>query len=172
MAGIGGNALTSVGRTNDWITPKEVIDELGPFDLDPCQSMTQPWPCATRGYTLEDDGLNEDWSGRVWLNPPYGKYVGLWLNRLSAHQYGTALVFARTETKWFQLTVWPTASAILFVYGRFWFLRPDGSKHDNAGGPSVLVAYGHYDRTRLEECAIPGKFIDLWGGESARSRQG
>lgn len=38
--------------THDWITPKHVIDGLGgyeTFDLDPCQSATQPWPCAKAG---------------------------------------------------------------------------------------------------------------------------
>ena len=50
-------------KTHDWITPKHIIDALGEFDLDPCQSPTQPWPCAKRGIVLPNDGLAEPWGG-------------------------------------------------------------------------------------------------------------
>lgn len=47
------------GETNDWITPRWILDAFGPnyFDLDPCASATQPWPTARRMYTIDDDGL-------------------------------------------------------------------------------------------------------------------
>src|SRR5689334_16014213 len=94
--------------TDDRITPKWLVDRLGLFDLDPCQSMTQPWPCARRGFTVRDDGLTLPWgSAEVWLNPPYGIETGKWLSRLAAHGNGMALVFARTETRMFFNSVWP-----------------------------------------------------------------
>lgn len=50
--------------TDDWITPKWIIDRFGPFDLDPCESDTQPWPCARRGYRVcrGEDGLMLPWT--------------------------------------------------------------------------------------------------------------
>jgi hypothetical protein len=77
--GIGGHHLPNEGKTNDWITPKRIIDVLGVFDLDPCVSLTQPWPTALKGYTVNDDGLKSPWFGRVYCNPPYGPHTGKWL---------------------------------------------------------------------------------------------
>lgn len=47
--------------TDDWITPKWLIERLGPFDLDPCASQLQPWPCAKRQLT--EFGLIHPWGG-------------------------------------------------------------------------------------------------------------
>jgi hypothetical protein len=149
------------GFTNSWITPKFIIDDLGPFDLDPCACIPQPWPCAKNQYTIKDDGLKSDWFGRVWLNPPYGTQCGRWLEKLAAYKNGIALIFARTETKMFINFVWEEATALLFIYGRLYFHRPDGSTQGNAGAPSVLVAYNEYDAIRLKESKIAGKYIDV-----------
>lgn len=56
-----------------WITPRNIVDALGPFDLDPCAcQLGQPWPMGARSYTLPgENGLLLPWKGRVFLNPPY-----------------------------------------------------------------------------------------------------
>jgi hypothetical protein len=82
----------------EWLTPKWIVDALGPFDLDPCAPTVRPWPTAEKHYTVLDDGLSLAWSGRVWLNPPYGKRTSRWLWRLTQHGDGIALVFARSGT--------------------------------------------------------------------------
>lgn len=162
-SGIGSHTSAVRGQTDSWVTPKEIIDDLGPFDLDPCQCEPQPWPCAERAFTVETDGLSKPWAGRVWLNPPYGPATGSWLERLSEHGCGTALIFARTETKMFVRWVWERASALLFIHGRLHFCYPDGRKaKGNAGGPSVLVAYGDTDAACLRESGIPGSYVNNW----------
>jgi len=83
---------------DEWLTPPEILAALGHFDLDPCAPIIRPWPTATNHYTIEDNGLIQPWEGRVWLNPPYGKYVWKWLDKLSKHKSGIALIFARTGT--------------------------------------------------------------------------
>lgn len=83
--GIGGHTLPVRGQTNDWITPRFIIDGLGRFDLDPCQSLTQPWPCAEKGYTILDDGLSKEFFGRVYCNPPYGDEGWPFMEKLAAH---------------------------------------------------------------------------------------
>lgn len=98
----------------------------------------------------------------VWLNPPYGRQTGVWLDRLSKHGNGIALVFARTDTAMFFDHVWPRASAYLFLKGRLHFCRPDGTpaKH-NSGGPSVLIAYGEVATERLNRSSLEGHlFLD------------
>ncbi len=70
--GIGGHTKPYRGGTDSWITPPEIIKALGPFDLDPCACMTQPWQCAEKSFTEVDDGLSQTWEGRIYCNPPYG----------------------------------------------------------------------------------------------------
>ena len=104
------------------------------------------------------------WHGLVWLNPPYGREAGAWLNRLALHGAGIALVFARTETRSFFDNVWPHAQGLLFLRGRLTFHRPDGSaspKGYNSGGPSVLIAYGHEARARFMKNEDMGAFVEI-----------
>jgi hypothetical protein len=160
--GIGGHTSPSRGATDSWITPRQIIESLGQFDLDPCQCLPQPWPCARYAFTQADDGLSRPWAGRVWLNPPYSQ-VWAWMKRLADHGQGTALIFARTETAGFVRTVWGRASAIMFLHGRLFFHHPDGTRaRGNSGGPSCLVAYGHGDANRLRESGLAGTIVDGW----------
>lgn len=152
-------------ETDVWLTPPEIIRALGPFDLDPCAAAEpRPWDTAIRHYALPQNGLVLPWRGRVWLNPPYGNpaIVGPWMRRMAEHGRGTALIFARTETEVFFKTVWQAAKACLFMEGRLHFHHPDGSRAgNNAGAPSVLVAYSSADATRLKESGLRGHFVDL-----------
>lgn len=148
---------------DEWLTPPAIIEALGPFDLDPCSPIDRPWPTAAQHFTLLDDGLKQPWHGRVWLNPPYGRETGRWLERLAEHPGGgIALIFARTETEMFFDQVWRKATALLFVRGRLHFHHVDGTRAKaNAGAPSVLVAYGAGESAALAASGIEGKFVRL-----------
>ena len=156
---------TSFERTNsneEWLTPPGIILALGRFDLDPCSPAIRPWPTAKNHYTIEDDGLSKDFFGRVWMNPPYGKQTGRWLQRLSEHGNGIALIFARTETKMFFDYIWNRAHAILFLKGRLKFYDINGNESkNNAGAPSCLVAYGEQNSITLRHSGFKGKYIKL-----------
>lgn len=147
---------------DEWLTPPDIIESLGKFDLDPCAPIIRPWETATNYYTAKDDGLSKMWFGRVWCNPPYGKATGIWLNKLADHGDGIALTFARTETKMFFDTVWDRAGALLFIKGRLFFYHVNGqrAKH-NSGAPSVLIAYGKENKKALENCSIDGQYAEL-----------
>ena len=149
--------------TDEWLTPPWLIRKLGFFDLDPCSpGDRRPWDTAVTHYSVEDDGLSQPWSGRVWLNPPYGRQAERWLERLADHGNGIALIFARTETESFFRTVWVRADAALFIKGRLHFHRIDGSRAKlNAGAPSVLVAYGKHNAESLDSSGIEGRFLWL-----------
>lgn len=162
--GIGGHHLPNKGRTDEWLTPPSIISALGEFDLDPCSPVDRPWDTAKAHYTILDDGITRDWHGRVWLNPPYGPELGRWLSKMAAHNCGTALVFARTETDAFHRSVWPKACAVLFIAGRLHFYDIRGNRAKaNSGAPSVLVAYGITDKCKLKESGIEGRFVELDG---------
>jgi phage N-6-adenine-methyltransferase len=100
--------------TNEWYTPVKYLDAaravLGGFDLDPASCIEANVTVkANQFYDQDDDGLAYDWKGRVWLNPPYGRTAGAFVERLVG-QYeaknvsaAVALVNAHcTDTSWFQ----------------------------------------------------------------------
>lgn len=153
-------AHKAIPNKDEWLTPPYVIAALGAFDLDPCSPINRPVDTAARHLTIADDGLAAEWSGRVWLNPPYGDQTGHWLERLVNHGRGTALIFARTETDTFFQYVWNAATAVFFFRGRLTFHNVDGTPGTgNAGAPSCLVAYGADDAKALRASGLPGHFL-------------
>lgn len=158
-----GSHQSARAETTTWLTPPEIVSALGPFDLDPCAAPSpRPWATAERHIELPEDGLEAEWDGRVWLNPPYSFAAWKWLSKLAEHGDGIALVFARTETAGFVSEVWGKATAVRFLHGRLFFHHADGSRaRANSGAPSVLVAYGAGAAERLRTCDLPGTFIAL-----------
>lgn len=170
-----GNGISAHERTDggdEWLTPPYILEALGHFDLDPCapESHNRPWPMADSHFTKEDDGLVQEWFGRVWLNPPYGRETHKWVRKLAEHGNGIALIFARTETgTWFPW-IWRKADALLFLDSRISFYRTDGARSSsNAGAPSTLVAYGQHNATSLLCSGLSGMFVPLH--DAARVRE-
>ena len=70
-----GNFHISDGE-NDWYTPPEIIalvrEVMGSIDCDPASSdAAQKTIGATTYFTKETNGLEQPWTGNVFLNPPY-----------------------------------------------------------------------------------------------------
>jgi hypothetical protein len=154
--------------TDIWLTPPEIIRDLGPFDLDPCAAPEpRPWPTAARMISLPQDGLYAAWAGLVWLNAPYGEETGDWLARLARHDPGgIALTFARTETAYFFDHAWAAGAGFYFLRGRINFLGPDGRRRRGArgdlgrsGAPSVLIGYGDEGLRRLARSKLGGHLL-------------
>lgn len=153
-------AARPIAATHTWLTPQWLLAALGPFDLDPCAAPN--WPTAAEMWCQPIDGLAQPWHGRVWLNPPFGRHTQTWLARMAEHNNGTALCFARTETRMFRDYVWGAASAILFLEGRPHFHLADGTRaRGNSGGPIVLIAYGGVDAEFLLQSKLPGRAVRL-----------
>ena len=155
--------------TEEWLTPPEIIRAVGPIDTDPCVLcnmihgyLDAPWTIGARRFCKCDNGLEKPWEGFVWMNPPYGQKIGRWMAKMSSHHRGLALVFARTETGWFQDCVFRTATGLFFVAGRIRFYKPDGTPGNYTGGaPSVFVAYSEEAIDRLSQIRMPGKMVRL-----------
>jgi phage N-6-adenine-methyltransferase len=132
--------------SDEWCTPPEIVTPvvrlMGAIDLDPCSnSRTQPNIPATRHFTIGDDGLAHPWNGRIYMNPPYGAQISLWVEKLTkemAAQRVTeaiALVPARVDTSWWRrFRDYP----VCFVEGRLKF----GGHKNSAPFPSVVVYLG------------------------------
>lgn len=142
--------------TIDWYTPQYIFDAINlSFDLDPC-SAGEDKDCvpASNRYTILDDGLNKDWFGLVFCNPPYGSQTSIWLDKMSQHQNGIALVFARSGTRWWQ-KVAPTTTSICFVAGRIKFINGQTNKTQSAAGAdSVLMAWGEISANALKQSKL------------------
>lgn len=117
----------------EWYTPAEFIeaarDVLGAIDLDPASSeLAQERVQAGEYFTIETNGLEQEWHGRIWLNPPYsqpqiGEFVAKLNSEFSAGRVLSAVMLTNnaTDTGWFHNAV-GLASAICFTRGRikFW----------------------------------------------------
>jgi hypothetical protein len=135
-------------RAFEWYTPPHIFTALGlVFDLDPCsagegEDGLRDFVPALRRYTVDDDGLVQDWQGMVWCNPPYGTQTGAWLRKMKEHNNGIALVFARTGTRWWQEVV-PSSHTVCFIHKRIRFINGQtGSSPSTAGADSALIAWG------------------------------
>lgn len=144
--------------TDTYLTPPNLIESLGEFDLDPCCPDKMEWKTAKIMYSIErgEDGLVLPWRGRVWLNPPYLNWVPF-VKKLKEHGNGVALIFTRTETKGFFNHIWYDADSLLFLKKRVKFIR-DGSV---ASAPiaSVMVAFGKNNTSSFER-AVKDKLIE------------
>ena len=122
--------------------------------------------CATKEnhkcsywITKEKDGLKLDWFKRNWMNPPYGREIGKWVQRayeeVKMGNLTVALLPARTDTKWFHdyiynplpylatqyktkpIKLYQIKPEIRFIKGR---LKFEGGKN-SAPFPSMIVIF-------------------------------
>ena len=120
---------------NEWYTPKEYIEAarhvLGQIDLDPASNpLANDIVQAATFYTAEDSGLDKDWFGTVWMNPPYesgliGQFAEKLCDSYASGSVTSAIVLVNnaTETRWFQ-SIAEQASAACFPKGRVKFWHP------------------------------------------------
>lgn len=71
-----------------WLTPPNILAALGHFDTDPCCPPSMPWRTADTMLTEAENGVTALWTGRVWLNPPYGREAIPFLRRMAGHRQG------------------------------------------------------------------------------------
>lgn len=133
-------ATRTESTRDDWQTPKEIVEALGHFDLDPCANINNPFRLASAGYPI--GGLDLPWAGRVWCNPPYGSECRDWLRKLAQHGNGIALIPPRVGSHWFHQEVLETCDAVLFLKGRIAFLDDQLKPVAGNNADSVLIAYG------------------------------
>lgn len=91
----------NLSTNNEWYTPPQYIasvhEVLGQVDVDPASNTTANQTIkATTIYTIDDDGFDQKWRGKVYMNPPYGFDDGesnqsRWTKRL-IEQYHAGIV--------------------------------------------------------------------------------
>ena len=150
-------------RTDDagdsWGTPPEWIalarQVMGGIDVDPATNIhAQETVQAKIHYTAQDSGLEHEWVGRVWMNPPYsqpliGQFIDKLIEEIRAKRCTQACVLVNntTDTAAGQKML-AACSAALFVAGRVPFHLP-GTSTPIAGtrqGQMLLYFGAHVDR--------------------------
>lgn len=141
-----------------WPTPLTILDpirtRMGPILLDPCSNKNSIVHAATEWFGPAEghvDGLAQTWQvgGIVYVNPPYGRKIGPWIKKCAEEgrlakqtKNMTEIILlgpARTDTKWFQRVVLPSADSVILWEGR---LKFEGAKAP-AVFPSFLAYWGH-----------------------------
>jgi phage N-6-adenine-methyltransferase len=150
------NAVHFSSRSDQWATPHWLFDlldaEFG-FALDVC-ALPQNAKCE-RYFSPEVDGLKQEWGGVCWMNPPYGREIGGWVEKAyTSSLAGTTVVClipARTDTDYWHRFV-TKAHEIRFLKGRLRF----GDAENSAPFPSALVIFrpGKHTQPRV-------RFVDL-----------
>lgn len=149
-------------KSDDWYTPKYVFDALGcVFDLDVSAPVEGPRYVPARHW-FYDLGLEREWNGFVWMNPPFGhqRTKISWLEKFIGHGNGIALLPDRTSAPWWQWCV-PNVDLVLFVSPKIKFERPDGSIGESPGTGTVLMSIGESGNAALRMAQKNGLGIIL-----------
>ena len=127
-------------KTDLWATPQTFFDKLNSefgFDTDVC-ALASNAKCA-KFFTPEVNGLTQAWEGVCWVNPPYGRGIGMWLKKAyeSAQQGATVvcLVPSRTDTRWWH--DYCMKGEVRFIKGTLKF----GGHNNAAPFPSAIVIF-------------------------------
>ncbi len=127
-------------NTDMWATPQDFFDKLNKefnFQLDVC-AVSENAKCD-KYFSPEVDGLNQEWEGVCWMNPPYGRAIGKWVKKAYESSLNGATVVgllpSRTDTKWWH--EYCMKGEVRFVKGRLKF----GDGKSPAPFPSAVVIF-------------------------------
>jgi len=131
-------------------TPEKYIEAarltMGSIDLDPASNeFAQKTVKATTYYTKEENGLDKNWDGNIFLNPPYSHpdikhFVDKLLSELKPNQQAVLLTNNNTDTNFFHNAA-RKASVVCFTKGRINFNKLDGSTSSPTNG-QVFFYFG------------------------------
>ena len=96
---------------DEYYTPKWIFENMGLiFDLDPAHPNHKTDVPCKEYYTKEQNGIELNWFGNVWLNPPFSESK-IWVQKFINHRQGIALLpFAKSA--WFT-GLWNDVDAVM-----------------------------------------------------------
>jgi ParB family transcriptional regulator, chromosome partitioning protein len=149
--------LDAGDASDGWYTPAHLVaaarEVLGAIDTDPATcAAAQAVVQATTWYTEVENGLLQQWQGRLWLNPPYSapsKWTDKALGHYASGDVIAALILTNsyTETGWWQRMA--AVGVMLFFAGRMQFWHPQKESGQNRTGQTLC--YLGSDRARFQE---------------------
>lgn len=134
------NKVHYSSRTDSWETPVDFFEKYNKkykFTLDVCANKKNA-KCK-KFFSIKDNGLSKKWSGKCWMNPPYGRGISSWMKKAWESSLGGAtvvcLVPARTDTSWWH--DYAMKGEVEFIRGRIKF----GGAKNGAPFPSAVVVF-------------------------------
>ena len=139
----------------EWYTPRRYLDAainvMGAIDLDPASSKpAQAHVKAARYFTLESNGLQQRWAGRVFLNPPYAmphikqftqKMIASW--QAGEISEGILLTNNATDTEWFHAAL-NGCKAMCLTKGRIKFIEANDGELIEKNSPTHGQAFFYF----------------------------
>ncbi len=142
-------------KSDEHYTPKyfleAVVESMGGIDLDPASnSKDNPNVPASNHLTLEDDALKHDWTGRVFLNPPFSevsKFIKKLIAEIDSGRVTEAIVLTKSDTRtnWYK-QLRQNAQSLCFAEGYHRF-----GEADNSATFGVLLSYFGKNPARFRE---------------------
>ena len=154
----------------EWYTPQDYIEAarltMGTIDVDPASSdAANKIVKAEKYFTINDDGLKQNWYGNVWMNPPYSQPLITQFCNLLVEKYkdgeveqACVLVNNATETQHYQ-TMLEEAKAVCFIKGRVKFIDKDGN---SSGAPlqgQTILYFGNEAQVFAENFSYFGRVL-------------
>jgi hypothetical protein len=142
----------------EWYTPQEIVEAartvMGGIDLDPAScSFANRMVKAQRFYSEADNGLEKEWKGKVFLNPPFAHpIVRHFADKLiTSHKTGTVeqavwLSNACVDVGWWQELA--SIGVICFHLGRIKFYGQDDVLQPPTLGQSIIYLGNRAPRFR------------------------
>lgn len=155
---------------NEWYTPAEFCESarvaMGSITLDPASCKTANKQVKAKTFfTINDNGLDREWSGNVWLNPPYAQpemsdFVKKLIAEYQSARIDQAIVLVNnaTETAWFQALL-SEASAVCFKSGRIKFLDAEGTPAKTPLQGQAFLYFGDRTDAFIEEFSKHGRCL-------------
>lgn len=150
--------VTINSHDDEWYTPEQYIESarrvMGSIDLDPASNdFANETVKATTYFDEGMNGLEQEWFGNIWLNPPYSSaLIQQFAEKLADSVFDQAVVLVNnaTETAWFR-TLIENADAVVFPTGRIKYRKRDGEKGTPLQG-QAFIYFGD----------APGRFLKVF----------
>ncbi len=164
-----------------WCTPNSVLKLVrkffgGHIDLDPCSGSLSS-VAAYKAFTEKDDGLAQEWRGRTFMNPPYGRGMPEWLAKAMysgdarSRAITVGLIPARVDAEYFHEFIWRGASAVCFPQGRITFIDPRKlrrwqlNRRKSAAWKAKRVSDAYEHPEKYFDPAFFPSALPLWGAK-------
>ena len=159
--------------SDEWYTPSDIIESartvMGEIDLDPASCPMANLVVKARYYFSNViSGLDHEWFGRVWLNPPFGGQASSFTDKLISHlskqDVTEACVLLNMNSMcslWFS-PIFESCSALMTTNGRLSF-RPGtvASKPSSSNSGTVIVYFGGNDDRFASEFRKHGTILSV-----------
>lgn len=156
---------------DEWDTPSEFIQSakevMGKINVDPASSKRANERIqADKFYTAKESGLDKEWEGNVWMNPPYAQplvasFCKKLIEKYESNEINQACVLVNnaTETTWFQEML-RRCKCVCFPKGRIKFIDKEGNPLSSPLQGQAILYFGKRENEFAKEFSKFG-FI-LW----------